>query len=586
MSEIPDPGTRAGRLWWRDQSRRNLFFLCNQVLGYQDVCPEVHGPLVENLQRFKGGRDPAAAVTQDRNGMVAVGTMEELANYKPSLAIERLPGTRKTLNLVSRGFLKTSIATIAHSIQWIINYPDVRILISSGTDGQVKKFLSELKKHFQHGEMLRFLFPEFCPQGNVKEFGNQEEFTVPARKLHRKEPTVSTVTVGSVMAGGHYDVIKHDDVVDKENVRTVDQIAVVESHLQMTGPLLERYNITDGSDDAITGWTDYIGTRYHFSDAYGKIVESEEARKTRLGENYIPAYKILVMSALKEGVSVFDKKAVPLWPGRFPVSELRRIYEDPLEGGALFNSQYLLNPIPDGTGLIDDASQIAWMPYEKVIRPLYARMSLHVTVDLAGMEPAKGADNDYTVITLAGFAGGRMYVLEIIHGRPNPFEVINSLYDIYKRHPRIIDIKIEKENHARVLLPFLKNEQFKRGWLPIVELKRDNQVSKTNKIKALIPWFKTGRIRFSDEIACKDVLTQEILRFPKFHDDILDTIRDQLENADGGVISDVINMPPPPEDDPMPGSFMGFQPGGHPAFEGTMTPDYGFGGGVDPMTGL
>jgi predicted phage terminase large subunit-like protein len=381
-------------------------------------------------------------------------------------------------------------------------------------------------------------------------------------------------------------VIKHDDVVDKENVRTVDQMAVVQSHLEMCGPLVERYNIPQGKENAITGWTDFIGTRYHFSDPYGKIIENEEASKKKLGNDYRETYRILVMSAVKNGLSIYDPKAEPLWPNRYPISELRRIYEDPMEGGAMFNSQYLLNPIPDGTGLVDDVKEIAWMPYEKVIRPLYPRMSLHVAVDLAGMEPAKGADNDYTVITLAGFAGGRMYVLEIIHGRPNPWEVINSLYDIYKRHPRIIDIKIEKENHARVLLPFLKNEQYRRGWLPIVELRRDNQISKTNKIKALIPWFKTGRIRFSDEIACKDVLKNEILRFPKWHDDILDTLRDQMENADGGVISDVINLPPPVDEDQISGRFLGFAQQNHqPMFEGSITPDTSF-SNYDPVTGL
>jgi hypothetical protein len=196
--------------------------------------------------------------------------------------------------------------------------------------------------------------------------------------VHRKEPTVSTVTVGSVMAGGHYDVIKHDDVVDKENVRTVDQIAVVESHLQMTGPLIERYNIPAGRAEAITGWTDFIGTRYHFSDAYGKIIESEEARKQKQGDDYEPAYNVLVMSALKEGASIFDPKARSLWPRRFPVSELRRIYEDPPKG-ALFNSQYPLNLIPDGTGFDRRRLADCLMPYEKVIRPRACRSMSRLT---------------------------------------------------------------------------------------------------------------------------------------------------------------------------------------------------------------
>jgi hypothetical protein len=201
-AELPSPHEPKGWLWWRDQARRNLLFLCNHVLGYEDVCLEVHGRLIQNLQRFDGGHDPVRAAVHTSG--IAIGTMEELVHYRPRTPIERIPGCRKTMSLISRGFLKTSVATIAHSIQWTINYPDIRILLSSATDAQVRKFLDEIRKHFQYNEMFRFLFPEHCPQGNVKEFGNQEQFIVPARRLHRKEPTISTVTVGSVMAGGHY----------------------------------------------------------------------------------------------------------------------------------------------------------------------------------------------------------------------------------------------------------------------------------------------------------------------------------------------------------------------------------------------
>ena len=136
-----------------------------------------------------------------------------------------------------------------------------------------------------------------------------------------------------------------------------------------------------------------------------------------------------------------------------------------------------------------------------------------------------------------------------------------------------------------MLLPFLKNEQYRRGWLPVMELKRDNQVSKTNKIKALIPWFKTGRIRFSDSIVCRDVLINEILRFPKWHDDILDTIRDQMENDDGGVISDVVDIPPPPDNDAVTGRFVGFRDGGKEVWQEQLFPDTQP-LNCDPMTGL
>jgi hypothetical protein len=104
-----------------------------------------------------------------------------------------------------------------------------------------------------------------------------------------------------------------------------------------------------------------------------------------------------------------------------------------------------------------------------------------------------------------------------------------------------LDIKVEKEAHARVLLPFLKREMAKRGkYLPVVEIKRDNRTSKQQRIKGLQPWFRNGSIKFADSQPHKLAIIDEIMRFPRFaHDDILDTIADALQNRDGGVTFEV-----------------------------------------------
>jgi len=110
-----------------------------------------------------------------------------------------------------------------------------------------------------------------------------------------------------------------------------------------------------------------------------------------------------------------------------------------------------------------------------------------------------------------------------------------------------MDIKVEKEAHARVLLPFLKREMAKRGkWLPIVEIRRDNRTSKQQRIKGLQPWFRNGSIKFADSQPHKLAIINEIMRFPKYaHDDILDTIADAMQGRDGAVQSDIIPMGKP-----------------------------------------
>lgn len=533
--------------WMRHEARTNLYYLCTRVLGYTDVCKRVHGKVVKGLQKFVGGWEGIEQVTKDRCRYYP-------GSYKPYVDKWDLLGSRKNLILYPRGHLKTTVATIAHKIQWIINYPDIRILLSSGTGDQVKGFLREMKAHFQMNEAFRFLFPEFCPHKNVKEFGNQESFTVPCRTIERKEPTVGTTSVGAVVASAHYDVIDNDDVVDKENVRTPEQIANVRSHLGYLWPLLETAPDADKRPTKYQrGWWDLVGTRYDFSDAYGTVIDEEEKKETK-------TYQILEQSALVEGElsrqechckeiegkhEVIDH-AKSLWPERLPPRALLEIAEDPLQGWGVLASQYFMNPVPDKSGLVDSPDDIVWIPTDQM-KKIYAYLSLHVTVDLAGMEPStnKLADNDYTVINLHGFGhDGTLFIVSILRGRYTPFEVIDLLFKLAALHPRLMDIKVEKEAHARVLLPFLKREMAKRGrWLPVVEIRRDNRTSKQQRIKGLQPWFRNGSIKFADNQPHKLGIINEIMRFPKYaHDDILDTIADAMQNREGGITSDVLPM--------------------------------------------
>lgn len=792
----------------RQLGRTSLLYLCNNVLGYKDVQKGVHGNLYKSLQKFKGGEDSTVGKGQSGPAdpsRINAGRIEDLVTgYKPYVPdIWDLEGARERLILIPRNHLKTTVATIAHTIQWVINYPNIRILLSSGTGDQVKGFIRAIKEHFVSNEMFRWLYPEFVPHGKaVKEFGNQEMFSVPCRRLIRPEPTVNTLSVGAVVAGAHYDVIKHDDLVDKENCRTPEQIQTVKNHFGMLDPLLQRVEPSETRPTSqCHGWTDVIGTRYDYSDLYGTIIDGH--RKT-LAATGASDWLILEQSAVVSGELSDPENCVTLWPKRFPPEELLRIANDPtrgwphlctpaespvlmsdwsekpiseikagdyvigfkaggtanrmklrpvkvlsvhktvgmvsqvkmssgrtvkctpehkwwtmrapsvgdrhkpylparvgqelfsvvsdmpvlnpdqqrwmdwlggildgegscqkgntifisqshtanpevcngireclevlgfkwtqftrpagiyggrkhqpatqwmLKGGRSMmrqillqakmskrqrvidsmyfrggvreirtekhivqdisplgfdqvyaletetgnyvvwgfassnSSQYLMNPRSEADGLLESEKEIVWVPQD-VIRKLYAYLTLHCTVDLAGMEPStnKLSDNDFTVINLHGFGhDGTLYVLSVLRGRYTPFEVIDLLFKLSALHPRLMDIKVEKEAHARVLLPFLKREMVKRGkYLPIVEIKRDNRTSKQQRIKGLQPWFRNQSIKFADSQAHKLAIIDEIMRFPRYaHDDILDTIADAMQNRDGGVAIDVVPM--------------------------------------------
>lgn len=491
----------------RHMARTDLMYLAHDVLQYKDIEEVPHRKLMDCLQKFRGGTD-----RYDQNTGAWI-------SYEPACDLWHLQSPRFRLILWPRGHLKTTICTISHTIQWLINYPDVRILISGAVGDQPTKMLLEIKAHFQHNEFFRWLFPEMVPPAkNVSEFGTQENFTVPNRaRKWLKEPSVSVSSIGKVVSSFHYEVEKFSDLVDKENIKTPNQIRDVIDHFKYCDPLLERSPVPPHH-----GWKDVEGTRYGIAELYGHILREEWKRDEK-------SWVVSVESADPRDRA----EKTPLWPTRFPATELKRIEDD---DEFQYSSQYRQRPVPESSALAD-AREIQFIPraQAKAVCTRY-----HTTIDLHGMENNVG--NDYTVINTCGYdRDGRVYDVDIRRGRFSPFDTIAHIFDVHKTWLPV-DMKIEKDAHARVLLPFLFRMCSKLQIFPnIVPIKRDSRQSKQQRIRNLQAWFKSGAIRFCDDLPNKLDLMEEILNFPdpSIHDDILDTLADQFQNRDGGVEYDV-----------------------------------------------
>src|SRR6185437_12484180 len=434
----------------RQECRTDLWRLC-QVLGYKDV-GKPHIRIYKHLQQFKGGTEPLNQVT------IKTG-----CGYKPLCSMWELEGKRKKLSLVTRGGLKTSILTQAHSIQWVLNYPDIRILLVSAQLGRAKDFLKGIKEHFTKNELFRWLFPEYCPKntesGKVEDFGNDEQFTIPCRRIAGiKEPTVRVASADSSVAGGHYDVIKVDDLVEDQNTRTPGGIEQTRKFFGSLWPLLETSPLPPGH-----GWLDVTGTIYHFSDLHQTIITEEQKKSAESRE-----WDILHIPAAKDWGT---DKAVAWWPQRIGLEALRKIEKDPALGPSVLYPQYLLKPLQDKNGLITSRDDIKWISRAE-LNKLKPRINWNVTVDLAGMGTSQGADADYDCINLHGWGtDGRCYFDKIIWGRLDPDTVIAEMFRLFEYQPRIMFFKVEAEAHARILLPFLKKEMGRNGkpYLPIME---------------------------------------------------------------------------------------------------------------------
>src|SRR5574341_508575 len=157
----------------RWKGRTDLAWLCRDVLGYTDVDDTVHGPLISRLQQFPL---PSQQEFYD-NDEFKRGRWR----YKPLKPMLKLTGKRRVLILDSRGHLKSTINAVAHTIQWILNYPDVAILLVQSNTEKAELLLGEIKKHFQANARFRALYPEYCPRKRILDWGTKSEFTTPAR---------------------------------------------------------------------------------------------------------------------------------------------------------------------------------------------------------------------------------------------------------------------------------------------------------------------------------------------------------------------------------------------------------------------
>lgn len=154
------------------------------------------------------------------------------------------------------------------TVQWILNFPSMRILYLTATVDLAEGFVGEIKGHFyfkpEDPSWMNLFFPEFCVEEGKA--GAANVFICPvyaAKKTGRKEPTVIASSVGKAKAGWRYELIKADDAVSDTNSVTSEQCTKISGQLFLAEKVLALGGL----------YVDYIGTRYADEDHYGVILD-------------------------------------------------------------------------------------------------------------------------------------------------------------------------------------------------------------------------------------------------------------------------------------------------------------------------
>jgi len=531
----------------RHKARTDLVWLGRNILGLKKIVPHVHGPMTDFLQGF------SAVQGEDKYDVALDRFVYTPKNPDPVAAFGEGEYDNRRLLLAPRGWFKTSNNVYAHTVQLILNFPDITTLWLHASQEVLEPILDLVKRAFWKNKVMRYYFPEFCVREDAREFGTQTAFNSPARTRWTASPTVGIGGIESIRTGMHYHWIKFTDIVDEKNTATKDQITKIIERFAMARNLLisPKY------------WMDVEGTRYHFGDLYGRIID-EWLKEEAEGRSH--EWKVFVMGCYKKDVrrvhedgierytpdeldtpylldetksidlrTGFDLRRISRFPEEAPTLELEKMRNDKVTGEDPFNTQQLNNPI--GTDSVAFPLQyLKWKTPDEIKR---ANIQYFVTtVDLA---ETKNKRSDFTVITTAGVDRmNRRYIVDIRIGKFYPDETVEQLFLVWLKW-RPFKIKIEETGFTRGLKPAMQRKAQMLNIYPNFEFRApDNQLSKEERILSIRDMYKSGLIYFSTDIDefAKEELKHELTRFPKYqHDDILDTLADMYadENIYGPI---------------------------------------------------
>ncbi len=487
----------------RRRALEDLYFLDKHILGYKDMAPRTHKP---------------------------VCMFADNEEY------------RKKLIMLPRGTFKSSCITIGLPIKRAAKNPDIRVLIDNEVYNNSKSFLREIKGHLENPRILE-LFPQLKPNKRINDGFTESTVIIEGRTKSRKEPTFSCAGLDQVKVGMHYDLIIMDDLVSHNNVTNKEQIEKVINHYKLALSLLDP-----GGELVV------IGTRYHYSDLYGYILENEADSFNTL---ILPA--ILNEEAVKSIRSKFPDLPYTYEPDQLLFPE--RLTEDFLseqrrsQGTYIYNCQYMLDPVNQEES---DFRQ-EWIRYYRGYLKKNSNGKYELTVEWVGdhnkralpdfqvpftipvrifttFDPAnkKKKKTDFTGgSTIALGPHGEWFILNLIRDKYNPKQIVDRImFEVEQFNPEVTGI----EENGKETIRFYLVERMKQlnKFFRVKELKT-RQVPKEDRIRRMIPRWENGMIFLPVSLKRKnwenkvvdlvEAFEDEYIHFPLAkHDDLMDAL--------------------------------------------------------------
>ncbi len=402
------------------------------------------------------------------------------------------------LDLWAREHYKSTIITFGLTIQGILKDPELTTGIFSHTRPIAKAFLRQIMRELENNQVLHGAFPDILWGKDMKDAPkwSEDEGIIVRRKTNPNEATVEAWgVVDGQPTSKHFRVLLYDDVVVRDSVTNEEMMKKTMEQLEMS------YNLGQ-----VGGVRRFVGTRWHFNDAYRTLIERETA-KPRI----YPGRE----NGEEDGKSIY-------WPEEIHYEKRRDM------GPYSYASQILLNPRADALqGFKRD-----WLRhYDSVPESAWKRMTRYILVDPAS---SKKKGSDYTAMWVVGLGSDdNYYVLDILRDRLSLTERCERLFQ-WVRKWRPYEVRYEKYGLSADIEHIKARQESENYRFDVKEV--GGQVKKPDRIARLIPLFEQGRFYFPKSLHAtdyqrqvvdlvRDFVESEYAAFPVgLHDDMLDAL--------------------------------------------------------------
>jgi hypothetical protein len=369
------------------------------------------------------------------------------------------------VDLWARYHAKSSIITTAGTIQDIVCDPELTTAIFSVVKGIAQEFLAQIKNEFETNDHLKDVYSDVLyqnprtkgPDGRPAKWSLARGITV-KRKGRPKEATIEAHgLIDGQPTGRHFGKHVYDDVVTQDYISD-DQIKKTTLRFEMADNLGTRHGVRK----------QIVGTRYHFADTYGVIMERGSA-------------KARIYPATENG----KLEGKPVLLSQEQWDKIKR------DQRSIVSAQMLLDPLAGGEATF----QSIWLTTYDVYPDV---MNVYIMVD-----PSKGASqrSDRSAIIVLGIdQGGNKYLIDGVCHRmklTERWEWIKSLKRRWEHHPGVEMVKVGYEqygmlNDLEVINDMMERE---RNWFEIHELNTPSKGlhAKSDRIERLEPDVREGR---------------------------------------------------------------------------------------------